>query len=144
MGKTYQPQSKNRMTKTNKNKELILEQLRKTPIAQVACEKMGISRMTFHRWKKDDKEFSDAVDLALSDGNLMVSDLAESQLVSAIKDRNLSAIMYWLKYHHPSYRTRVEIQGTINTIQELSEEQKELVRKALELADITLKENGEQ
>ena len=145
MGETYKTQSKNHMTKaTKKNKALILEHLRKTPIAQVACEKCGISRMTFHRWKKDDKEFSDAVDLAMAEGNGMVNDLAESQLVTAIKDRNLGAIMYWLKYHHPSYRTRIEIEGTINTIQELSDEQKELVHKALALADLKLKEHGEQ
>ena len=75
---------------------------------------------------------------ALLDGQLLVNDLAESQLISAIKDRNMSAVMSWLKHHHPSYKTKVHIEGTVNTIQELSDEQKGLVRKALELANLTI------
>jgi len=75
---------------------------------------------------------------ALLDGQLLVNDLAESQLISAIKDRNMSAVMSWLKHHHPSYKTKVQIEGTVNTIQELSDEQKELIRKALDLANINL------
>ncbi len=71
-------------------------------------------------------------------GSDLVSDMAESQLLAAIRDRNLTAILFWLKHHHPVYRTRVEIEGTVNTIQELSPEQKELVRKALELTGINL------
>ena len=126
-----------------KNEELkgaILEQLRKTPIIQIACEKLNISRMSFYRWKNEDEEFARKIDEALLDGHLLVNDLAESQLISAIKDRNMSAVMSWLKHHHPSYRTKVHIEGTVNTIQELSDEQKELVRKALALAKLNLED----
>ena len=126
-----------------KNEELkgaILEQLRKTPIIQIACEKLNISRMSFYRWKNEDEEFARKIDEALLDGHLLVNDLAESQLISAIKDRNMSAVMAWLKHHHPSYRTKVHIEGTVNTIQELSDEQKELVRKALALAKLNLED----
>ncbi len=35
---------------------------------------------------------------------------------------------------------RVRIEGTINTIQEMSDEQKELVRKALALAKLNLED----
>lgn len=132
------------MKKTTQTKEALLEQLRKTPIVQIACEKLGISRWTFYRWKKEDADFAKKVDEAVFDGRLLVNDLAESQLIGAVKDRNFAAIMYWLKHHHPSYKTRVEIEGTVNTIQELSPEQKKLVRKALELADLSLKNHGEE
>lgn len=131
------------MKKTDQTKEVLLEQLRKTPIVQIACEKLGISRWTFYRWKKEDTEFAKKVDEALLEGCLLVNDLAESQLISAVKDRNMHAIMAWLKHHHPAYRTRVQIEGTVNTIQELSPEQKELVRKALELANVTLKDDDD-
>ncbi len=124
--------------KSDELKGAILEQLRKTPIIQIACEKLNISRMSFYRWKKEDEVFAQKVDEALIDGQLLVNDLAESQLISAVKDRNMSAVMAWLKHHHPSYATRVKIEGTVNTVQELSEEQRELVRKALELANINL------
>ena len=87
-----------------KAKELLIEHLRKTPIIQIAADKAEISRMTFYRWKKDDQEFSKSVDEAMQEGCLLVNDLAESQLISAIKDRNLQAVSYWLRFHHPSYK----------------------------------------
>ncbi len=126
------------LKKSDELKQAILDQLKKTPIIQIACEKLSISRMSFYRWKTEDEEFARKIDEALLDGQLLVNDLAESQLISAIKDRNMSAVMSWLKHHHPSYRTRVQIEGTVNTIQELSDEQKELVRKALTLAKLNL------
>ncbi len=139
MGAVNRPQGHASMLKkSDQLKEAILEQLRKTPIIQIVCEKLNISRMSFYRWKTEDEEFARKIDEALLDGQLLVNDLAESQLISAIKDRNMSAVMSWLKHHHPSYRTRVQIEGTVNTIQELSDEQKELVRKALALAKLNL------
>ena len=128
------------LKKSDELKNAIIEQLRKTPIIQIACEKLNISRMSFYRWKNDDEVFAQKVDEALLDGQLLVNDLAESQLISAVKDRNMSAIMSWLKHHHPAYKTRVQIEGTINTIQEMSDEQKELVRKALTLAKLNLED----
>ena len=124
--------------KSDKLKESFLEQLRKTPILQVACEKLSIHRMSVYRWRKDDPAFDKAIEEALLDGQLLVNDLAESQLISAIKDRNMHAVMAWLKHHHPAYRTRVEIDGKVTAAQELTPEQEEMVRKALELARITL------
>ena len=35
------------------NKTIILEQLQKAPIVQIACEKTGISRATYYRWRKE-------------------------------------------------------------------------------------------
>lgn len=126
------------MKKQDKTKALIIEQLRKTPIIEMACQKIGISRMTFYRWKENDAEFAKQIDEALFEGRLLVNDLAESQLINAVKDRNFSAITYWLKHHHPSYKTRIEIEGAVNTIHELSPEQEGLMRKAFELAGIKI------
>lgn len=126
------------MKKTDQTKTALLEQLTKTPIVQIACEKVGVSRASFYRWKEEDAEFAKKVEEAMLDGRLLVNDLAESQLIGAVKDRNFAAIMYWLKHHHPSYKTRVEIEGQVNVIEELTPEQKELIRKALQLANITL------
>lgn len=123
------------MKKTDQAKELFLEQLKKTPVVQIACEKLGVGRATFYRWKQEDDEFSKKVDEAILDGRLMVNDLAESQLIGAVRDRDMRAIIYWLRHHHVDYRNRLELEGTINTIHELSDEQKTLVAKALALAD---------
>lgn len=126
------------MKRIEKTKQLLLEQLKKTPIIQIACEKIGLGRATFYRWKVDDPTFAKAVDDALLEGKLLVNDLAESQLIGAIKDRNLTAITYWLRHHHRDYKNRLELEGTINTIHELSDEQKALVKKALELTGLGL------
>jgi ACT domain-containing protein len=119
----------------SRNKEQILEFLKKTPIVQIACEKSGVSRASYYRWRKEDQEFAQASDQALLDGSLLVNDMAESQLMSAIKDKNMTGIIFWLKHHHPAYATRVEITAT-NKNQEinLTDEQKELLNKALEMA----------
>jgi ACT domain-containing protein len=127
------------MKKTDKAKEALLEQLRKTPILQIACEKLDINRTTLYRWRAESKEFATAIDEALLEGRLMVNDLAESQLIGAVKDRNITAILAWLKHNHPTYRARIEIEGSLKVIEELSVEQTEQVRRALALADVTLK-----
>ena len=126
------------MKKNDKAKAELLEQLRKTPIIQIACEKLGINRTTLYRWRAENKEFAKAVDEALLEGRLLVNDLAESQLIGAVKDRNITAILAWLKHNHPTYRTRIELEGSVRVIEELSPEQAEQVRHALALADITL------
>ncbi len=130
------------MRESKRAKELLLEQLKKTPIVQIACDKVGLSRVSFYNWKKKDKEFAKLIDEALLDGRSLVNDLAESQLINAVKDRNITAIVAWLKHNHPSYKTKVEIEGRVNVIEELTPAQKELVRKALALADLTLNEHG--
>lgn len=126
------------MKKTDQTKSILLDQLRKTPIVEAACQKADISRMTFYRWKNEDEEFAKNVDEAILDGHLLVNDLAESQLIGAVKDRNFQAIAYWLKHHHPSYKTRIEIEGAVNAIHKLSPEQEAVMRKAFELAGINI------
>ena len=132
------------MKKSDQTKQMFLEQLKKTPIVQIACEKLGISRASFYRWRAEDAAFAKQADESILEGHLLVNDLAESQLIGAVKDRNMQAIMYWLKHHHRDYRNRLEIEGTVNSIQELSPEQKELVRRALELTGIQFKPYDKQ
>lgn len=116
-------------------KTLLLEQLKKTPVIQLACEKMGIARATYYRWRKADEEFAKACDEALREGSSLVNDMAESQLLGAIRDRNMTAIIFWLKHHHHQYRTKVELTGKLEHINKpLTSEQQEFVDEALRLA----------
>lgn len=117
-----------------REKSLLLEQLKKTPVVQIVCERVGVSRATFYRWREIDKEFEKAVDAAILSGNLLVNDIAESQLMSAIRERNMTAIVFWLKHHHPSYTTKVEINAHIKDDYDLTPEQKALIQEALRLA----------
>ncbi len=115
-----------------KEKQLLLEQLKKTPIVQIACEKIGVARATYYRWRKDDPEFSSQADSSLREGNMLINDMAESQLLSAIRDKNLTAIIFWLKNHHSAYATKVEVTTNTRIIDEkLNPEQQELLKKAL-------------
>lgn len=118
------------------------EELKKVPIVQVACEKTGISRNSIYRWKKEDPEFSKKMDQAISDGVAFVNDMSESQLLTMIKEKNWSAISFWLRHRNDNYKNKINISGSIETINELSSEQKELVNQALKLAGIeTYEEN---
>ena len=94
------------MKKNNHIKKLILEQLRKLPIIEAACQKLEISRMTFYRLKKSDQKFAKDIEEAMQEGYLLINDLAENQLIGEVKERNLPAIVYWLRHHHRLYRQR--------------------------------------
>ena len=61
---------------------------------QIASEKSGVGRATYYRWRKDDKEFAKSTDEALLEGSLLVNDMAESKLISAIRDQSLGAIVF--------------------------------------------------
>jgi len=130
--------------KTDKNKQLLIEQLRKTPIVLVACEKTCISRATFYRWFKEDEKFKELAQEALDEGKKLVNDVAESQLISLVKDKNFPAISYWLKHNHPNYSNRLELSGKISTQSEkLTPEQEEIVKIALQNAGLIEEENRE-
>ncbi len=132
MPKHIQASSEIRQTQS---KSLLLEQLKKTPIIQIACEKVEVSRATYYRWRKDDDVFAKAVDEAIGEGASLVNDMAESQLLAAIRERNLNAIIFWLRHHHATYKTKVELSGQINAVVEvLSPEKQKIVAEALKLA----------
>jgi len=119
-----------------KQKELVIEQLKKTPIIQIVCEKVGVSRATFYRWKQDDLAFADAIDRAIFMGVELINDMAESQLLAAIRDQNMTAIIFWLKHRHRGYGTRVELDANLKIERKLSPEEQVAVRKALSLAQL--------
>ena len=125
--------------KQSKQKELFIEQLKKTPIVQLVCEKLEVGRTSYYRWYKQDEKFAEEVDKSLSEGKYLVNDMAESVIINAIKDRNLSATFFWLKHHHGSYANRVEL-TTKNGDLTLTDEQKEIIRNSLSLASFTRKE----
>lgn len=128
--------------KTSKQKQLILEQLKKTPIIQVATEKVGIARSSFYRWKLQDPAFAVAVDEAIDQGVSLMNEYAESMLISAIKDQNLTAVFYWLNHRHPAYETRVKVDARIkHQTDELTPEQAALVERALKNAGLLLTES---
>jgi len=122
--------------KRDKLKNLLIEQLKEMPILQFACRKVKVSRSSYYRWREDPK-FARAADAAIAEGEALITDLSESQLISLIRDRNFPALQLWLKSHHPKYCNKVEVTGHLNLKDEpLKPEQEELVQKALRLAGL--------
>jgi len=118
-----------------KQKEDLIEQLKKNPVIQIACEKLDIGRATHYRWYADDKEYARGVDTAISEGVTFIAEFAESQLLNAVRNGEPWAVSMALKAVHPRYRNKVELTGTVNhTNLELSPEDEELLRQALRLA----------
>lgn len=129
------------LARQRKEQEGLLEQLRKLPIVQIACEKAGVSRPTYYRWRKEDAEFAKAADEALSDGTTLVSDMAESQLLTQIRDGNLGAVMYWLKHRNPNYNNKLEVTARLkHEDDKLTPEQEAAITEALKLASLTTDE----
>jgi hypothetical protein len=134
------PRDRDTLIDARKTREqtLLLEQLRKIPIIQIACEKTGIGRATYYRWRKEDPEFASCADEALAEGTFLVSDMAESQLLTAIRDGNLGAVMYWLKHRNPHYNSKLEVTARIKSLDDkLTPEQEAAITEALRLASIT-------
>lgn len=121
------------ITRQSKDKDILLENLRRSPIIEVACNKSGVGRTTFYRWKKQDEEFSKQVDKAIDEGIKLVNDMAESQLLTAIKDGDLKAVFYWLNHRHQAYLNKVEFTGHLNHDYKLTKEQEELITKAIQM-----------
>lgn len=121
--------------KKNKIKDLFLDNLRKVPIVLVACEKSAISRNSVYRWRNEDEKFRNEMDAALVEGEALVNDMSESQLLSLIREKSWNAISFWLRHRNPKFKEKVEITAKLENGKEaLSPEQEALIKKALLLA----------
>lgn len=131
------PEQQNNTTENwqETKKSAVLEQLKKLPIIEVACKNSSIGRTTYYRWREQDEVFRKAADEAITEGEALITDMSESQLVSLIRDKNFSAIQMWLRSHHAKYSNKIEVTATVKEANiELSPEQKAIVEEALRLA----------
>ncbi len=92
------------MKKTKKLLNKLAEEVEKTPVIQIACDKFGISRNTFYRWMKEDKKFLIRINEAMSLGNGLVSEVAISNVLEGIKRKDAMYTKYWLSHRHPDFR----------------------------------------
>ena len=122
------------------NKKLLLEQLSKIPVIEIACQKIGIGRATYYRWYADSKQFAKEADEAIREGRELGNDMSESQILKAIRDGNLSAAYFWLKHNSKNYAAKVELTANLKPDEELTPEQQQTVRKALALTGLSEEE----
>lgn len=131
------------LMKKDKKKGEFLDQLRRIPIVQVACEKTGISRNSVYRWRSEDESFRKEMEVALVEGEALVNDMSESQLLTMIKEKNWPAISFWLRHRNPKFAPKLEINARVeNTDPELTSEQETLVKKSLSLFSLDIDEEN--
>jgi len=124
------------MAKKHKVQKEFIEQLKLIPIIQVSCERVGVSRNSVYRWKKEDPKFRKQMEEAITEGEALVNDMSESALLSLIKEKNWSAISFWLRHRNPKFRDKVEVTTKSEDSGELTPSQEKIVRKALQLASL--------
>ncbi len=129
----------------SRTKQAFLEQLKRTPTIEQACQKAGTSRSTVCRWRRKSKRFDTEVEEALLEGRLFMSDIAESQLFSLIGEKKFEAIRLYLSTHNERYTNKLNLSGTITTKDEpLTAEQKSLIRQALHLSSLKPHDQGKK
>ena len=99
----------------DKLRQALLEQLRRFPIREVAYEKVGISRMTCGRWRKSSKKFAEEIDAAMNEGREFINDLAESQVITLIRQGEIKAVRLWLQHNNSRYANKLELSGVVET-----------------------------
>lgn len=119
-----------------KQKQLMIEQLKKLPIVENCCLKLGLGRATHYRWLKEDEDYKEKVTEAILEGKRLMNDMAENNLLSLVQNKYFPAIQLWLRTNHNDYRNRLEVTGKIATTEkpDLTPEQKEAIEEALRLA----------
>lgn len=128
----YNQTIKERQSKT---KQAMLDILKEMPIIQFAVKKAGISRDTYYRWRKEDKNFFRQSEDAFTQGNEFINDMSESQIITLIKEKKMPAIALWLKHHHPRYGgSNMRSYTPASVKEDLSPEEKRIVVEALKLA----------
>lgn len=117
-----------------KDKQIVIDILKELPIIQIACKKSGISRATFYRWRKEDKEFLRHSEDALGQGIEFINDMSESQLIALIKEKKMPAISLWLKNNHKRYGAKIHGYTPVSALNDLTPDEERIVLDALALA----------
>jgi hypothetical protein len=129
---TYKQTVKERRDKA---KQALIDVFKEMPVIQVAVKKVGISRDTYYRWKKEDKNFFRQSEDAFAQGIEFINDMSESQIITLIKEKKMPAITLWVKHNHPRYGgSNTQSYTAASITKDLSPEEKKLFIEALKLA----------
>ncbi len=106
------PAVKPERLKARHAKKLMLEMLRKYPIVEAACAKVGISRSTHYEWIKKDAQYSSDVEQATRASIDTVTDIAESNIIEGIKKGDYKSSAFWLTHRHMNYKKKNDLEDT--------------------------------
>lgn len=130
-------------TSSKKLKMAAIEQLREMPLITYTCQKYGIPKSTFYKWKLIDKEFKTQVENSINMGRETVNDIAISQLLKKINNGETVPIIFWLKNNSPMFNEKITLEIK-NYKDGLSTEELQAVTKALSTMGFEniMKKNG--
>jgi len=99
------------MVKTSRKAQFLIELKNSYGIVSTACSKVGISRYCFYDWCKKDVEFKKKVE----EINESIVDVVEAYLLSLIKDKNPTAIIFYLKTRgrNRGYNEKIDISANV-------------------------------
>ncbi len=118
--------------KEKKQKEILEALVKSTGNVSVACAKTGISRATFYVWKNEDEKFNKEASTITEDQKRKMDDFADGLLKQHIKEGNVTCLIFYLKTRHLDYRMKLALEGEIKTSRKLTDDEKALLKKALE------------
>jgi hypothetical protein len=87
-------------------KKKFLEELEKEGLIIAACRRSGLSRSTFYRWKKEDREFSKQVTKSQKIGRDNVNDLCDFSTIQLIREKNFSTIKWYKSFNDKRYKPK--------------------------------------
>jgi hypothetical protein len=130
--------------KTRLKKELVdtLKETRGNVLA--ACSRVGLPRRTFYNWKNEDSKWSKNIGEILEEERENMVDFAEGKLFELIGSGDKTAIIFYLKTMGERYHPRqaVELSGTLETNNKLSEEDKKDIIERFKNAGIKVTEES--
>jgi ACT domain-containing protein len=107
-------------------KHKLVQHLRDIPIATYACQRVGVPKATYYKWRKIDQIFREASDEAIITGKLTLNDVAKSQLVKLIKEGDYRSISFWLKHNDADFGSKLTLKIEDETRKYDPEELKEM------------------
>lgn len=96
--------------KTAASKEAFLTQLEQSfGLVSTTCRKVGISRSTYYKWRKDDSQFADRADEVKE----LQKDVVEALILKKMKDGDTAMLIFYAKTQMKDrgYVERTEIVG---------------------------------
>ena len=106
----------------------------------MAVMKTGISRATYYRWYHEDPEFKTAADTAIYDGSQVIIDLADSKLISKIKEGELKAFFFFLQHRDHRYASKQHIREIRpGPVSQISKKAKDAVDRVFAMFERTAK-----
>ena len=99
------------------NADIVIAYEKKGANISATCKSLGIDRQTFYNRRNKSKE----LDQALTHIEESLVDFAESKLMQAITESNLTAIIFYLKTkgRQRGYVEKTEVEASVNPFYEL-------------------------